>query len=121
MAKIRRVETRLTARRPRELPHCQRPLGNHSPVGAFPSVMRAIRTALLLCPPLALAACAPHAAIIDLEDDKVLVEASGDDEALVVEEARRGCAIHGRIAVPLSSWCLDAVCSHAHYLFACRK
>ena len=83
--------------------------------------MRATGTTFLLCLPLALAACAPHAAIIDFEEDKVLVEASGDDEALVLEEARRGCAIHGRTAVPLSSWCLDAVCSHAHHLFACRK
>jgi hypothetical protein len=68
-----------------------------------------------------LAACAPHAAIVDVEEDKVLIEATGDEDALALREAQRGCAVYGRTAVPLSAWCLDALCSSARYLFACQE
>lgn len=70
---------------------------------------------------LALAGCAPSAAIVDIEEDKVVVSATGDEDALAAQEAQRGCAVYGRTAVPLSAWCLDAICSRAHYLFACRE
>ena len=58
---------------------------------------------------LLLAACGvvpPH--IVDLQHDKVVVDPGGDewsgefDAAAVLAEAQRGCAIHGRKAVPVS-------------------
>ena len=84
-------------------------------------MMRAGRRGALLALSLALGGCAPSAAIVDVEEDKVLVRATGDEDALAAQEAQRGCAVYGRQAVPLSAWCLDALCSSAHYLFACRR
>lgn len=76
-------------------------------------------SAALLGPLLVVSGRATQPAIADLEEDKVLVEAWGSENAVIVEEAQFGCAIHARRAVPLSSWCLEAVCSDC--LFACQE
>ena len=67
-----------------------------------------------------LAACGTNAVISDLESDKVKVQARGGDMAVIDEEARRGCAIHGRSAVQVSYICLDQYCIRKEYLYACQ-
>ena len=68
-----------------------------------------------------LTGCATSAVISDLEEDKVIVEARGNNAAVIDAEARRGCAIHGRTAVPISKKCIDEYCIRAQHLFACKK
>jgi hypothetical protein len=96
-----------------------RHLRERSSLAQHSSSMKAAAPLFLLA--LALAACTPSASIVDIEEGKVLVSATGDEDALAAQEAQRGCGVYGRTAVPLSSWCVDAVCSRAHYLFACRR
>lgn len=65
--------------------------------------------------------CATKAVISDLETDKVIVQATGSDMSVITAEARRGCAIHGRVPVQISYRCLDAYCIKTEYLFACKE
>lgn len=68
-----------------------------------------------------LAACSPPV-IADLEHDKVIVQAEyGTDPATIASEASRGCAIHGRHAIPISKRCVDEYCFTSNHLFACKK
>jgi len=66
--------------------------------------------------------CAP-ALIVDLEDDKVIVQAgSSIKDSEVLAKAREGCSIHGRRPVPVGSMqCLDQYCLTARHLFACKQ
>ena len=76
-------------------------------------------SALLLA--LALSGCATHAVISDLEDDKVIVQADGNDMKVINAEAEKGCAIHGRDAVgSISSTCADYYCTIENHLYACK-
>ena len=68
----------------------------------------------------AVSGCATHAVISDLEDDKVVVQASGNDMNVIDAEAQKGCAIHDRTAVAISSTCADYYCTVRHYLYACK-
>ena len=64
--------------------------------------------------------CATNAVISDLEEDKVIVQASGGDMSVIQAEARKGCAIHNRAPVEVSYRCLDGYCMRKEYLFACK-
>ena len=69
-----------------------------------------------------LASCSTPAVIVDLEEDKVVVASGmGTTDAMVAEEAQKGCATHGRYAVAISYGCLNASCIQKRHLFACRK
>lgn len=68
---------------------------------------------------LSLAGCATHAAIADLESDKVVVRASGNDGNVIRRQADAGCAVHKKRATPISHQCLDSYCITVDYLFAC--
>ena len=61
------------------------------------------------------------AVIADLEEDKVIVSAhelwTTEDD--VVAEAERGCALHGRTAVPISVSSTGEF--QLRYLFACQE
>jgi hypothetical protein len=74
----------------------------------------------LLSLAVAVSGCA-QAVIADLEEDKVIVEASGNDHSLIQAEARKGCQIHGREPVSISYSCMDQYCIRARYLFACKE
>jgi hypothetical protein len=80
-----------------------------------------IRTSLI-CFTLAFAVSGCASPVIyDLESDKVMVQATGDDAA-TRHTADEGCTIHGRKAVgPLSQRCLDGYCINKVYLFACKS
>lgn len=73
---------------------------------------------LALC--VMVAACATHAVISDIATDKVKVVASGGDQAVIMGQAREGCAHYKRTPVPISKRCLDAYCVQSEYLFACK-
>ena len=76
--------------------------------------------ALFTIAAIMLSACSPPA-IADLEHDKVIVQADiTADPADIASEAARGCAIHGRTAVPVSKSCSDGRCTFFNYLFACK-
>jgi hypothetical protein len=64
--------------------------------------------------------CATRAVIADLEDDKVIVQASGSDMTVINAEAQKGCQVHDRTAVPISHTCLNAYCTVSNYLYACK-
>lgn len=64
--------------------------------------------------------CVTRAVISDLEEDKVVVDATGRDRNVIDAEATKGCAIHGRLPVPISSRCLDEYCIRSAYLYACK-
>ncbi|MDE0094877.1 MAG: hypothetical protein OXS40_00660 [Gammaproteobacteria bacterium] len=65
--------------------------------------------------------CATEAVIVDLEDDKVVVRSGiATTEQAVKQEARRGCALHGKSAVMISYTCMDSNCFTKDVLFACR-
>jgi len=66
-----------------------------------------------------LGACA-SAAISDIATDKVNVVAQGNDQTMIMNEAKRGCGIYNRTPVPLSKHCLDGYCTRTEYLFACK-
>ena len=73
---------------------------------------------------LALAGCAaPAPAVIaDIEEDKVIVESGfGTSDAAVVARAAEGCALHERVAYPVSRRCMDQYCYRVHHLFACLE
>jgi hypothetical protein len=76
-------------------------------------------TALYLVSSLVVTGCA-SAVISDLEDDKVIVQGTYADAAMVKAEADAGCSIHGKQAVPISQRCLDGYCTTRSYLFACK-
>lgn len=69
---------------------------------------------------LSLAGCATRAVISDLEEDKVKVQANGNDMNVVNAEARKGCAIHNRSPVQISYRCMDGYCIQKEWLFACK-
>ena len=64
--------------------------------------------------------CTTTAIISDLSTDRVLVQATGGDMAVIEQEARRGCAIHDRIPVSVSVRCLDYGCINSEHLYACQ-
>lgn len=68
---------------------------------------------------IVLAGCVTQAVVSDLESDKVKVRATGNDMAVIMAEARRGCAMHGRTPRQVSFVCLDNYCINKEYLFAC--
>lgn len=68
---------------------------------------------------LFLGSCGTTAVISDLQTDKVVVQATGSDMAVIESEARKGCAIHRRHPVPISKRCLDHFCNQTAYLYAC--
>ncbi len=69
-----------------------------------------------------LGGCAAEAVISDLETDKVIVQSRlGTKPEDVAAKAREGCALHGRMAVPISKQCLDNYCFSANHLFACKE
>lgn len=68
-----------------------------------------------------LAGCSGSAAIRELSEDQVIVWATHASPAQVRQEAGRGCASHGRTAVPVSKQCVDALCRTQAFLFACRR
>ena len=78
-------------------------------------------TMRLVCAMLALfalTACGGGVVISDLETDKVIVQAEWPvDEAKILAEARRGCAMHGRVPKPISY--RDAGDFLEEHLFAC--
>ena len=82
-----------------------------------------MRIFLLVMPMVVLlvAGCATRAVISDLEEDKVIVQASGNDMSVIMAEARRGCRIHNRRPVQISYTCMDKYCLGKQYLFACKK
>jgi len=67
-----------------------------------------------------LSGCVTKAVISDLESDKVIVQATGNDMAIIMAEARRGCSMHGRVPQEVSYRCLDNYCVQKEYLFACK-
>jgi len=69
---------------------------------------------------LFLTGCTGSAVITDLAQDKVAVQATYANQNQVRAEADRGCAMHGRRAVPVSDKCLDSTCTSQSFLFACR-
>jgi hypothetical protein len=69
---------------------------------------------------LAVSGCATRAVISDLEEDKVKVQASGNDMTVIRAEAQKGCAVHDRSPVQISYRCLDGYCIQKEYLFACN-
>ena len=70
---------------------------------------------------LMLAGCATNAVISDLEQDKVIVQATGNDQAVIDAKAREGCALHGRKPVAVSYRCLDGWCTQKEFLYACQE
>lgn len=81
-----------------------------------------VAATLMLC--LLAAGCAAPAVIADIEQDKVIVQANQyTPPGEVQAEAERGCALHGREAVPISTRQVggsDFDRIH-HHLFACRE
>lgn len=77
-----------------------------------------VRTVVVLMSFGLLAACA-SAAISDIATDKVKVVAEGNDQTMIMNEAKRGCAIYNRVPIALSKHCLDGYCMRTEYLFAC--
>ncbi|MBY8976005.1 hypothetical protein KHP62_09325 [Rhodobacteraceae bacterium NNCM2] len=73
---------------------------------------------LLISAPL-LGACAGPV-IADLEGDKVIVRGNQGTQAEIFAEAQRGCSIHDKGAIPISSSCADGNCWVRNYLFACK-
>ena len=75
-----------------------------------------MRVAFAILALFALGACG-GAVISDLEADKVIVQVEWPtDEADILEEARRGCAMHGRVPKPVSRRVGGSLEEH---LFAC--
>ena len=69
---------------------------------------------------VALSGCATRAVISDLEEDKVKVQATGNDMSVIMAEASNGCSIHDRKPISISNRCLDNYCVTKEYLFACK-
>lgn len=76
---------------------------------------------LVMCATLLMttAACGTTAVISDLEEDKVKVQADGDDQSVINAEASRGCAVHGRQPQRISYICQNMYCTRKEYLYAC--
>lgn len=68
---------------------------------------------------LAVAGCETHAAITDIGQDKVRVQAMGDDVTPVNAQAAQACAMYKRQPRAISWRCLDGYCIHKEFLFAC--
>ena len=68
-----------------------------------------------------LVGCSSSTAIRELSEDRVIVQATHPDQAQVRAEANRGCAFHGRTAVPVSHQCVDDSCRTQTFLFACER
>ena len=81
-------------------------------------MIRSIQNTIAIVSFGVLSACA-SAAISDIATDKVKVVAQGNDQTMIMNEAKRGCAIYNRVPVPLSKHCLDGYCERTEYLFAC--
>ena len=79
-------------------------------------LIAAILTALLLT-----GCMSTPAVILDLEEDKVIVQGGlGTTQESIQQEAVRGCAIHGRRPVAINQMCLDEYCIRKQFLFACQ-
>jgi len=69
--------------------------------------------------------CAPQQAnIVDLQNDKVVVRtnrATNFSEAMVDDEAMRGCAIHNKKATRVSVLCRDEYCFIADAIYSCTE
>lgn len=64
--------------------------------------------------------CSGPAVISELGEERVVIQASHPNPAQVRAEADRGCAFHGRAAVPIGNRCLDARCTAKRFVFACQ-
>lgn len=82
--------------------------------------MRQFKIAILILAAATLSGCATQAVIADLEDDKVIVQAQGNDMTVINAEAQRGCQMHGKTARQVSKACLNGWCTAANYLYACQ-
>lgn len=69
---------------------------------------------------LALAACGTSAVVTNLTTDQAVVTVMGDDNAVVMATAGQACAVHKRVAVPISHVCMDIYCWQRQVLFACK-
>ncbi len=78
---------------------------------------------LLVVVVVLLTGCAASAVISDLEEDKVIVQATGNDMSFIDSKAREGCGFHGRYPVPVSFRCVDGYCIQKAYLIPamCRR
>lgn len=65
--------------------------------------------------------CATNAVISDIATDKVKVVASGNDQNVIMAQAREGCSHYKRIPVAISKRCIDQYCIQSEYLFACKE
>lgn len=74
---------------------------------------------VLLVAMLVLAGCATQAAVVDLETDKAVIRATGNDRAIINRTARNACRVHGKKAKAISYSCLDSYCITVDYLYAC--
>lgn len=85
--------------------------------------MKPIMLACAMMAAFALGACVspPPAVISDIEMDKVVVQSGwGTSEDDIFTEAWRGCALHGRVPVSISSGCAQGSdCLLREHLFAC--
>lgn len=70
---------------------------------------------------LLLAGCGTHAVISDIATDKVKVVATGDDQNVIMQQAREGCSHYKRAPVPISKRCVGQYCMQTEYLFACKE
>jgi len=80
------------------------------------------KAALAVTGCLLIAGCAAPAVIADIEHDKVVVQSNQyTPPAEVLAEAERGCALHGRIAEPISTRTVGSGFSAMQmHLFACK-
>jgi hypothetical protein len=69
---------------------------------------------------LVLVGCGGPAVITALDEDQVIVQGKYPAQAQVRAQAERGCAFHGRAAVPVSKQCADESCSTQRFVFACK-
>ena len=71
---------------------------------------------------LFVAGCAPTQPVIsDISDSSLEVQTGlGTTDAMVAQEARRGCGLYEKKAVRISQRCLDQYCIRKAILFACK-
>ena len=70
---------------------------------------------------LAVAGCAESASLVEhLDSDRIVVKAGYlTEEHRVWNAAKRGCAVHGKVAQPVKMECKDESCSIKHFHFDC--
>jgi len=82
--------------------------------------VKKLQLASLLLLTVFIAGCETSAVLSDVSEDAVRVQAMGNDRAMIMPEARRGCTIYGRTPIEISYRCLDEYCIQKEYLFACK-